>query len=440
MDCVILQDNEMNMKKTFILTICLLATWFTMTAQVARQQIHENIDLAASNYLAYPGPKYQLTPAPEGYEPYYISHYGRHGSRYLIGTADYDRPYFTLLHADSLGKLTIKGKETLAEVQLIREEAKGRDGELTPLGAQQHREIAQRMMARFPEVFNGETNINARSTIVIRCILSMSNALQEMVRNNQQLHITHDASYHDMFYMNDQNSPYIKLRETPEAKSALKNFNKAHTDYTHLAGVLFNDADYSRQLDLNDLGTRLLHLSSNVQSTELRHQLSLWDLFTEDEVYNYWLCNNAYWYIYFGPSRQTNSAGICTQVNLLRNIIATADTCLQLPHPGATLRYAHESDVMPLVCLLDLNNYGQTIDNLEDLDACGWHNYDIYPMGCNVQFIFYKPISGSLKDADILVKVLLNEDEASLPIATDSAPYYHWSDVRAYYLNKIKDK
>ncbi len=87
----------MNMKKTFILTICLLATWFTMTAQVARQQIHENIDLAASNYLAYPGPKYQLTPAPEGYEPYYISHYGRHGSRYLIGTADYDRPYFALL-------------------------------------------------------------------------------------------------------------------------------------------------------------------------------------------------------------------------------------------------------------------------------------------------------------------------------------------------------
>jgi hypothetical protein len=35
------------------------------------------------------------------------------------------------------------------------------------------------------------------------------------------------------------------------------------------------------------------------------------------------------------------------------------------------------------------------------------------------------------------VKVLLNEDEATLPIKTDCAPYYHWTDVREYYLNKM---
>jgi hypothetical protein len=37
----------------------------------------------------------------------------------------------------------------------------------------------------------------------------------------------------------------------------------------------------------------------------------------------------------------------------------------------------------------------------------------------------------------VLVKVLLNEQEATLPIKSDIAPYYRWSDVRQYYLNKI---
>ena len=32
-------------------------------------------------YYAYPVTKTELAEAPAGYEPFYISHYGRHGSR-----------------------------------------------------------------------------------------------------------------------------------------------------------------------------------------------------------------------------------------------------------------------------------------------------------------------------------------------------------------------
>ena len=38
---------------------------------------------------------------------------------------------------------------------------------------------------------------------------------------------------------------------------------------------------------------------------------------------------------------------------------------------------------------------------------------------------------------DILVKVLLNEDEAHIPVETDCAPYYHWKDVRPYLMQRI---
>jgi hypothetical protein len=55
-------------------------------------------------------------------------------------------------------------------------------------------------------------------------------------------------------------------------------------------------------------------------------------------------------------------------------------------------------------------------------------------MACNLQFVFYRR---SPDDRDVLFKVLQNEDEATLPIATDCAPYYHWKDFREFYLNKI---
>ena len=38
---------------------------------------------------------------------------------------------------------------------------------------------------------------------------------------------------------------------------------------------------------------------------------------------------------------------------------------------------------------------------------------------------------------DVLVKVLLNEKEAKLPVKTDVAPYYHWKDVESYYREKL---
>ena len=57
-----------------------------------------------------------------------------------------------------------------------------------------------------------------------------------------------------------------------------------------------------------------------------------------------------------------------------------------------------------------------------------WCDFRITPMAGNVQMIFYRNSSG-----DVLVKFLLNEQETSIPIVTDCAPYYHWKGVEAFY-------
>ena len=46
----------------------------------ARKAIHRDRNLCGSNYTAYPTPTEKLTPAPKGYEPFYLTNYARHGS------------------------------------------------------------------------------------------------------------------------------------------------------------------------------------------------------------------------------------------------------------------------------------------------------------------------------------------------------------------------
>jgi len=419
-------------------TIVLLSAWIFSVgvfAQQAREEMKKDRNLSADNYVAYPDPQKPQTPAPKGYKPFYISHYGRHGSRYLIGTKDYDFPYFTLAHADSLGKLTPKGKETLRKLDLIRREANGRDGELTLRGAQQHKDIARRMYRNYPEVFAGKANIEARSTLVIRCILSMENALQQLLALNPQLQIFHDASRHDLYYMNQEDKKLQAQKMPEEVKEVYNQFSKKHDVYERVMNSLFNDAAYWKEnVNGSELNRNLYRLASNLQSTELRSKVSLYDLFTDDELYDAWLRYNAWWYINYGPSPLNGGTQPYTQRNLLRTIIQQADSCIALPHPGATLRYGHDTMVMPLTCLLDLNGYGKQISDLEQLDKQGWCDYKIFPMASNLQFVFYRK---SLADKDVLFKILLNENETTLPIKTDKAPYYHWKDFKAFYLKKL---
>ena len=129
--------------------VILFALWALSLAHVSAQNVREALkhDLlkAGSNYYAYQGPTKALTPAPHGYEPFYISTYARHGSRYLIKASEYDYPYMQLLRAQEAGKLSELGQKTLNLLGYLREDAMGRYGDLTPLGAVQHQQIAQRM-------------------------------------------------------------------------------------------------------------------------------------------------------------------------------------------------------------------------------------------------------------------------------------------------------
>ena len=166
------------MKRIATIVFCFVCCGFVtaQTSQTAQQEIKENIYLSGSNYLDYDRQlsTTPLTATPKGYEPFYMSHYGRHGSRWLIGEGDYTGPLNTLRDANAAGKLTAKGKEVLKKLEDFYPTTIRRLGELTTVGERQHHGIGSRMAKNFPEIFKAKNvAIDARSTVVIRCILSM---------------------------------------------------------------------------------------------------------------------------------------------------------------------------------------------------------------------------------------------------------------------------
>lgn len=424
-------------KHYFLLCMTFFLSSLQLSAQSFRKEIDAKPELSASNYLAYPTPSGCLTAPPSGYVPVYISHYGRHGSRYLISDIDYLRPLRTLERADSAGVLTEKGRETMMKVRRMYDESYKRWGELTPLGAEQHRQIARRMYERVPEVFAGSVWVDAKSTVVIRCILSMENELLELVKHNPRLRVRHDASDHDMYYMNLHDTNLARQRENEEVKQTMKDWEKRHLNCQPFMSRIFTNADYvAKNVNAEEFTHDLFGLAGIVQNSEIRHSLSLYDIFTPDERYLMWQRANVWWYLNFAGAPQNGARQPFSQRNLLRNIISEADSCLALPHPGATLRFGHETMVMPLACLLDLNGSYVQVEQVDSLEAHGWIASRIFPMAANIQLVFYKNPKNP-KD-DLLVKALLNEEEATMPLPVTSTPYYYkWSDFRKFYLDRL---
>ena len=414
-----------------------LFTFLPSHAQTVRDLIIQKHSYASCNYDTYPDSiPNNLSPSPQGKQPFYISHYGRHGSRYISSRTGYDTPFRMMAHADSVNELTPVGERVLDEMKLIMADTEGRWGELTSYGRKQHREIARRMVERFPEVFSGDARVSCVSTVVPRCIASMGVAMMQMKQMNPALRITMVASQRNQWYMNHQDRKLRRGYMTPEAQQAYDAYTASRMGNSRLMELIFKNPDIVKEIvDEEFFNYYLMKMGLFQQNTHLYQNTYLQDLFQVDELYRMWQIDNALWYIQHGACKLNGGKQPTSQRFLLRQLIADADSCIRLDKPGAQLRYGHETVLLPLVCLIGINGYDLETDNLDELEAKGWWCSSVFPMGANLQFIFYR---SSPRDKDVLLKVLLNEQEATLPIATDCAPYYHWADFRQYCLQKLE--
>lgn len=436
-----------------LFTLLLAAVGVTCAAQtkLTEEIMDKYPDLATSNYIYYDtavktfneinGGKYDyptLSDAPKGYEAFYISHYGRHGSRYHYSQRDYDRWAATLDSAKNEGFLNELGLKIEHDMAILCKDAQGRAGDLTPAGRKQHQGIAKRMMANFPEVFKGkDAVIDAKSTVVPRCLLSMDAFCQELRAGRPELTINNDAGHCFQNYMmneQDGNRPMVK---TDTWKKASMGFYMGMGRPEVACKRLFKDPEAAgKRFNLMRIDQALYNAYSSLEGVVLEDVNTLRTFLSSKEMVNSYKSSNFYWYSTFACVPQLGGVknSHCA-ANLGSKIIEEAEAVLSGKSTvRANLRFGHDSALMPLLALFNINGAGTEIEDFATLHN-QWSVDEYVPMAGNVQIIFYR----SKKDpkSDILIKILQNEKESKLPIG--DGPYYKWNDVKAYWLKRIED-
>ena len=429
--------------KHFTAYLILALTCLTLSASTPRKQIINNFDRSASNHYAYPFgtdvdiPK--LTPAPAGYEPFFIDHYGRHGSRWLTNGKTYERPLKQLNKAKEAGMLNLQGELLLRQLTLVNETSRQRVGDLSDEGAEQHQAIAERMFRNFPEVFQGNARVDAKSTVIIRCILSMQNETMRLRSLNPELRINTDASYHDMYYMGwgyGEDTLANDLRKSMDPIS-----NGMYDQYLQpgrfIAQIVNDTAWAAANLDGRQLMRDVFDIAGSLQGHHSFQNISLYHYFNNSEIFELWRLKNIYWYIHWANAPQNGNRMPFIERALLWDMIQKAGAAIVTGERGAELRFGHETCVLPLACLMEIDDVNYSCDDLNSLHEY-WQDFNIIPKACNIQMVFYRPVGTVGNSLDkILVKVLFNEHEATLPATPVTGPYYRWTDLKAYYEKKL---
>lgn len=414
------------MKKLIIsLTLSLVAG--TAFAQTTFEEVSQQPLRACGLYYPYQSDKVVAVLPLSNYKPFYISHYGRHGSRYLVEDQDYLVPLKAFQDAEDKGKLTDAGRDVLRRLEAAWADAKGRTGELTEIGARQHHDIATRMYKAWPEVFAGKPRLTATSTVRMRCAMSMAAFCDGLKEQNPRLEIPLRAAQRYMSYMANTTpaAGHFNRWDGPAARRT-QSFDSAMTRPDRLMSVMFNDPDYvAGAFDARAVMSKLFLIAIDLPNTACG--VTLDDIFTPEERFDLWRAMNYRYYNHMSNPASANGVVLDNARPLLANILESAREMIASKGNGADLRFGHDSCIVPLLGLIKADGcYGSTDDpyKLHEVYA----DFKISPMAANLQFIFFRDRKG-----DVIVKAMLNERDIRLPIQSDVYPFYHWKDVDDYF-------
>lgn len=389
---------------------------------------------AAAGHAPYEVPSdVEYSPAPKGYKAFYISHFGRHGSRFQGSEDVFCNVCHVLDQLSDKGLLTPCGDSLRTELQWMWDVHKNQMcGMLTVKGGREHQGIAGRMCSRNPEVFRQKdrSDVFCRSTVVTRCVESMGYFIMAVKGFNPGLDITMDVNLLTGRTEGAPSSAEIRQYSKPAEDALLADAGSMPS----LAVRLFKQPeDAAGYVPGEDMGHFLFDVFKAAAGAGcLDYEFNPLRFFTPEELL---VCNkirNIHFsssYGCFGPTRDIAMRHAYPYALLF---IEEADAAIAGNGRCADFRFAHDKQVGPILSLFDLENYNVYTPVGES------HNYQAawkyLSMAVNLQIVFYKN-----KGSDVLVKFLCNEREAAIP-SLDSVDglYYRWSDVKRHILGRIQ--
>lgn len=392
--------------------------------KTARQLIEEEPGRSGGIYYAYPYTTDEMPPVPEGYEVSFMSHYGRHGSRWIIKAWEYHESISALDSAARHDGLTPLGHDVLRRLRIMERQGRGNEGTLSPKGERQHRGIAERMSRRFPSLFNDSARIEAFSSIEPRCIMSMAAFSERLKELSPGIDIRRHASPGDMKFISWSN-PEIKAVNRPDSPwwNDLEAWRDSVVRPERLMSALFTDPSGVTA------PTRLMWMIHDVavDAQDVEPGVDLLDIFTTDELYMLWQALNYKMYYLHGNNPATSAAGPRSARSLLDHIVADVDSAATGTRQNrtATLRFGHDTALLRLLALARIDGATAVVDDPARY-ADQWQDFALTPMAANLQVILLT--SGEGREPLVLIRH--NERPTTLPINGYKGPYYPWRLVR----------
>lgn len=389
----------------------------------AARYLMEDHTRAGVNSNCYEFAPIQDTPAPKGFKPFYISHYGRHGSRSDWGGKNYEHLEKILSEGKEQGILTAGGDSLLAMTREVIRHHDDMDGRLTPKGIYEHKMLAERMYQRFKPVFTkGSKKILAVSSVVPRCMLSMTAFTDRLTEIDPNFDIMWDAGEKFQAYIDNSGLKEIDdavyrridsiyVADMPDTVSII---DRLFTD--HRKGCLVVGDPLKLEKDIFAAGR---------VTDPFEMDADILGFLPFDALYHNWENINLNHYM-----RQCNSIEYGTRrteraVKLIDDIVSKADAAINTGEYAADLRFGHDYPAMTLISYLGMEGAGDRYT----LEGARKHfnGSEYFPFSMNIQLIFYRN-----KVGDVLVKFLLNEKETLLRgLAPVQGPYYDWNTVKA---------
>ena len=412
------------MKRFLIVAAALLLT-LCAGAQDAKNPelealLRENIFRTGVNTNPYEYLPVTETPVPKGYKPFYISHYGRHGSRSDWEGDIYAKALDMYSRAHTAGLLTDEGEYAYATIAEVVRLHNHMDGRLTPRGAREHRQIAHRMYKKYRKLFRDGRQVRAVSSTVPRCLVSMAAFTGELLSLDKDLNIGWDTGDAFMKYCssNDPRDVHDEAYKIIEAHAA------AHpADTVNFLNKIFKDPSQCRA----QIGDPAEMLDGTFAVAAICGSFDLGDrmlnIFTEDD--RYWYAQNISLNLYL---RQCNSLdfgerrmAVPETDNFVNDVVTRADEAIRRGDIAADLRFGHDYQLLAVCSRIGIKGIAERVTWQQSLD---WPAYLYTPFAGNLQMIFYRNKAG-----EVLVKFYINERETTLT-TLPGGPYYKWEDVK----------
>jgi hypothetical protein len=275
-------------------------------------------------------------------------------------------------------------------------------------------------MERYPSLFTPGAVIEASSSTSGRCQASMNAFCDSLLSACPGLSLTRRCDGETMAVLVPKNPAIDSLDNESSIwrTTVYEDFKASRIHPQRLLRSLLKNI--SRVPDTMAAASDLYYLVTGMQ--DIPSTVSFDDLFTPEELYGALQCVDTRMYY-------VNVAGTIGPQSvrpLLKDILDKADAAVSGTSPAvATLRFGHDSVLIRLLSLLGMKECAARATDIGGY-ADAWVGWQVSPMAANLQMVFHRDRRGH-----VLVKLLLNERETSIP-ALGEGPYYDWDAFRLY--------